>query len=47
MPNVVFPQGAVVLNGVLYVYYGAADKVCGLATAPLDDVLTFLHAHRL
>ncbi len=37
--NVVFPEGAVVIDGVLHVYYGAADKVIGLATASLSDVL--------
>jgi len=40
--NVVFPQGAVVKDGTLYVYYGAADKVCCLATANLDDLVTFV-----
>ncbi len=40
--NVVFPQGAVVLNGTLYVYYGAADKVCGLATAPLAELVDYV-----
>ena len=37
--NVVFPEGAVVLDDVLYMYYGAADRVIGLATASMDDVL--------
>lgn len=37
--NVVFPEGAVVIDGTLYLYYGAADKVVGVATAPLSDVL--------
>lgn len=37
--NVVFPEGAAVIDGVLHVYYGAADKVIGLATAKLSDVL--------
>jgi predicted GH43/DUF377 family glycosyl hydrolase len=44
--NVVFPQGAVVRNGTLYVYYGAADKVCCLATAPLDDLVDFVMQFR-
>ncbi|MCS7155954.1 MAG: glycosidase [Bacteroidota bacterium] len=42
VPNVVFPQGAVVLGDELYVYYGAADKRIGLARAPLDAVLSWL-----
>lgn len=37
--NVVFPEGAVVIDGVLHLYYGAADRVIGHASAPLDDVL--------
>ena len=44
IPNVVFPTGAVVRDGVLYVYYGAADKVCALATAPVSDLLAALRA---
>jgi predicted GH43/DUF377 family glycosyl hydrolase len=41
-PNVVFPEGAVVMEDTLYVYYGAADKCCCLATAKLDDILDYL-----
>ena len=37
--NVVFPEGAVVIDDVLHMYYGAADKVIGLATANVSDVL--------
>ena len=44
--RVVFPEGAVVIGDTLYVYYGAADKRCCLATARLDDVLDFLAAFR-
>jgi predicted GH43/DUF377 family glycosyl hydrolase len=39
VPNVVFPQGALVRDGQLYIYYGAADKVCCLATARLDALV--------
>jgi len=42
IPNVVFPTGAVVIDNVLYVYYGAADKVICLATCDLDDLVNFL-----
>jgi predicted GH43/DUF377 family glycosyl hydrolase len=42
VPNVVFPTGTVMLDNKLYVYYGAADKVIGLATADLDDILDLL-----
>ena len=44
--NVVFPGGAIVIDDTLYVYYGAADKCCCLATAKLDDVLDYLAAFR-
>ncbi len=39
VPNVVFPGGAVVQNGQLLVYYGGADKVCCVASVPIDDFL--------
>ncbi|MFW6189703.1 MAG: glycosidase [Planctomycetota bacterium] len=42
IPNVVFPTAAVVLGGELLVYYGAADRVVGLATADLDEMLDYL-----
>ncbi|HEY7227007.1 MAG TPA: hypothetical protein VH481_02660 [Nitrososphaeraceae archaeon] len=40
--NVVFPTGACILDNKLFVYYGAADKVCCLATADLQDILDYL-----
>lgn len=40
-PGIVYACGAVVRNGTLFVYYGGADKVVCVATAPLD---TFLKA---
>lgn len=39
VPNVVFPCGAVIIKNQLFVYYGGADKVIGVATANLNDVL--------
>ena len=36
VPNVVFPDGAVVQNGQLLAYYGGADKVCCVASAPIE-----------
>jgi len=42
VPNVVFPVGAVVQGGTLYVYYGGADKCCCLATAPVDELTQHL-----
>jgi len=38
----VFPCGKVVIDGTLYVYYGAADKYVGLATCPLDELMDYL-----
>jgi predicted GH43/DUF377 family glycosyl hydrolase len=37
--NVVFTCGAVVKDDILFVYYGAADTVIGVATCPMKDIL--------
>jgi len=37
--NVVFPCGAVVINDRLFVYYGGADKVIGVATVTLSELV--------
>lgn len=39
VPNVVFSCGAVVINGRLFVYYGGADSVIGVATIELTRLL--------
>jgi predicted GH43/DUF377 family glycosyl hydrolase len=39
VPNVVFPEGAVVIKGELKVFYGGADKVCCVASVPLKHVI--------
>lgn len=39
MPRVVFCCGAVVIGGLLRIYYGAGDTVIGTACAEIDDVL--------
>ena len=44
VPDVVFPTGATVVDGNLFVYYGGADKVCCVATAPLEEFLGSLPA---
>jgi predicted GH43/DUF377 family glycosyl hydrolase len=41
VPNVVFSCANPVVDGQVYVYYGAADHVIGLATCALDELLTF------
>lgn len=38
-PNVVFPTGLVEKDGILYLYYGAADNTVCLATASLEEIL--------
>jgi beta-1,2-mannobiose phosphorylase / 1,2-beta-oligomannan phosphorylase len=38
----VFPTGNVVVDGVLYVYYGAADKYVCVATADFNTLLKYL-----
>ncbi|EKE11692.1 MAG: hypothetical protein ACD_15C00037G0021 [uncultured bacterium] len=40
--SVVFPCGTVVREGVIFIYYGGADSVLGVATVKLDDVLKML-----
>jgi len=40
--NVVFPCGVVERKGILFIYYGAADKYIGVATIPLKSVLEYL-----
>lgn len=37
--NVTFPEGAVVKDGILYVYYGSGDQGICLATCRLKDLL--------
>lgn len=45
-PDVVFPEGTIVKNGTLFVYYGGADKFCCLATVKIDDLLSELRKFR-
>lgn len=47
VPNVVFPEGAVVFDNQLQVYYGGADKVVGLAVANLDELLQELMKYKV
>ncbi|MCK4499245.1 hypothetical protein KAU11_02005, partial [Candidatus Babeliales bacterium] len=43
MPNVVFSCGVVVIKNKLFVYYGGADKVIGVATINLSKLLKNLN----
>jgi predicted GH43/DUF377 family glycosyl hydrolase len=46
--NVVFPCGMVVKNKLLYIYYGGADTVVGVATMELDIIIkALLHGSKL
>jgi predicted GH43/DUF377 family glycosyl hydrolase len=38
----VFPTGAVEVDGTLYIYYGAADKYCCVATCDLQELIDYL-----
>lgn len=37
--NVIFPSGALVMGEKLYIYYGAADTTCCLATLNINELL--------
>ncbi|HJH26050.1 MAG TPA: hypothetical protein C5S37_04570 [Methanophagales archaeon] len=39
VPHVIFPSGAIVQNGDLFIYYGAADTTCCLAICNLDKLI--------
>jgi predicted GH43/DUF377 family glycosyl hydrolase len=41
-PNVVFPTGVILRADELWMYYGAADTYTCLATAKLDEALSYL-----
>ncbi len=41
MPKVTFCCGAVIVNGILRIYYGAADSVICTATVKLDELLNY------
>lgn len=39
IPHVVFPTGAVVADGMLWMYYGVCDTAIALARAPLEELV--------
>ncbi len=47
VPNVVFSCGNIILNDTLYVYYGAADTVIGVATLKVSDLLKKLLSEKI
>ena len=42
IPNVIFPTGNVVKDGLLWIYYGVCDTAIALATVPLDDLVNHI-----
>ena len=44
-PNVVYTCGALLRGDEVWMYYGAANTVIGLATAKLADLLQFVHEY--
>lgn len=42
VPNVVFPCGSVMRGNKLFIYYGGGDKVVGVATADIDEMVKAL-----
>ena len=42
VPNVVFSCGQIVRDDTLYLYYGGADKVIGVATGSLSRLVAAL-----
>lgn len=42
IPNVVFPCGNVIIDDQLIIHYGGADKVVGVATMPVKNLLNLL-----
>jgi predicted GH43/DUF377 family glycosyl hydrolase len=40
--GVVFPTGNVIVEDTLYVYYGASDQWCCVATAKVDELISFI-----
>jgi len=42
VPNVVFPCGIVLRKDTLFIYYGGADQVVGVATMKLSEILDVL-----
>lgn len=41
VPNVVFSNANPVVDGTVYIYYGGADHVIGLATCRLDELIDY------
>jgi predicted GH43/DUF377 family glycosyl hydrolase len=44
---VVFPTGNVLVDDTLYVYYGASDQWCCVATANIHELVAFIKENTL
>ncbi len=47
IPHVIFPTGAVVKDGLVYIYYGVCDTAIAMATVPLSDLLAHVLQYRV
>ncbi|MDR0814488.1 MAG: pesticidal protein Cry7Aa [Bacteroidales bacterium] len=45
--SVCFPTGAAIFDGILYIYYGAADKYIACASVPLKDLVEELMNYQI
>lgn len=41
----VFPTGNVIVDDILYVYYGGADQYCGVATCLVGELISFIKSN--
>lgn len=44
--NVIFPSGALIQNGNLFIYYGAADTTCCLAICDFEELIELLISNK-
>lgn len=42
VPNVIFPTGAVVKDGIIYIFYGCSDARIGIAELEMDHIIKIL-----
>lgn len=47
VPNVVFSNGQILIDDTVFFYYGGADKVTGVATAKLEDLLKEIKKYKV
>lgn len=45
VPNVVFPEGAVVVKDELKIFYGGADRICCVASVPMKLLIEALESY--